>query len=284
MSSSCIPCLASTLLLLLLLIPSLKLLINGLNSLPTLVFCLFFKAPPCVLVSLLNALRPPAEASLGALQSLADALKWVFVSSVEMGLGIIGSFLMAVLGALKNVVFGSFGELGSVFGGLLDKPQASGEGSLLELVREIIGFVSSKILDRVLETATSSAGGVFGFAMTSISALLNDPGSAMGKLVGMLKGLLEGTGSSMGGVRGIVESLVEKVAELGLGVASSSASGWFEAVKKAMDLVIESGFTVGGLVEKTKAALEVLHMEDLRSLIQSLARLGVNMTISYFLG
>ncbi|KAG7014533.1 hypothetical protein SDJN02_24711, partial [Cucurbita argyrosperma subsp. argyrosperma] len=245
MSSSCIPCLASTLLLLLLLIPSLKLLINGLNSLPTLVFCLFFKAPPCVLVSLLNALRPPAEASLGALQSLADALKWVFVSTVEMGLGIIGSFLMAVLGALKNVVFGSFGELGSVFGGLLDKPQASGEG---------------------------------------ISALLNDPGSAMGKLVGILKGLLEGTGSSMGGVRGIVESLVEKVAELGLGVASSSASGWFEAVKKAMDLVIESGFTVGGLVEKTKAALEVLHMEDLRSLIQSLARLSVNMIISYFLG
>ena len=75
-----------------------------------------------------------------------------------MGLGIIGSFFMAVLGALKNVVFGSFGELGSAFARLLDKPKASGEGSLLEQVRQIIGFVSSKILDHVLETATSSAG------------------------------------------------------------------------------------------------------------------------------
>lgn len=142
----------------------------------------------------------------------------------------------------------------------------------------------SRLFPYVFKFSGDLPGGVFGFAMTSISALLNDPGSAMGKLVGMLKGLLEGTGSSMGGVRGIVQSLVEKVAELGLGVASSSASGWFETVKKAMDLVIESGFTVGGLVEKTKAALEVLHMEDLRSLIQTLARLSVNMIISYFLG
>lgn len=157
-SSSNIPHMLSTFLLLLLLITSLKILINGLNSLSTLVICVFLKAPPCIIISFLKAIKLPAEASLSAFQSLGEALKSIFVSTVEMGLGLVCSFVMGVLGIVKNVVFGSFAQSGSAFGGLLENTKPSWEGSLLEQVREIIGSLSEFIIQQGLEIATSSAG------------------------------------------------------------------------------------------------------------------------------
>ncbi|XP_038899505.1 uncharacterized protein LOC120086784 [Benincasa hispida] len=272
---------ASTVLFLLILIPSLKILINGFNPLSTLVICLFLKAPPYIIISFLKAIQLSGEACLSAFQSLAEALKCIFVSTIEMGLGILSSLVMAVL----DVVFGSLVESGSAFGGLLENAKASWEGALLEQVREIIGSLCELILQKGWEIATSSAGGIFEFVTMSISTLLNEPGSAIGELVGMLKeSLMEGVGSSMEGVRGIVGSFIEKMANTSSEVASSSTFGFFEIVKTVFDLVVNSGYTVGGLIENTRAALEVLRMEEIRGIFVSLAKLGVNAIITYLLG
>lgn len=121
--------------------------------------------------------------------------------------------------------------------------------------------------------------------MTGISTMFNEPSSAMGGLVGMLKdSLMEGVGSSMEGVRGIVESFIEKMVNASSEVVSSSAFGLFEIVKTVMNLVVDSGYSVGGLVEKTRTALEILRMEELREIIVNIANIGVNMIITYLLG
>ncbi|KAA0026090.1 uncharacterized protein E5676_scaffold1970G00260 [Cucumis melo var. makuwa] len=191
---------------------------------------------------------------------------------------------MGVLEVVMNLVFGSFVESStSAFGGLLEN---TWEGfNLFEQVRGIIESFCKFVLQQVWEIATSFAGGMFEFAMTGISTMFNEPSSAMGGLVGMLKdSLMEGVGSSMEGVRGIVESFIEKMVNASSEVVSSSAFGLFEIVKTVMNLVVDSGYSVGGLVEKTRTALEILRMEELREIIVNIANIGVNMIVTYLLG
>lgn len=163
-SSSPLSSKASTFLLfLLLVITSLKilnltlnLLSNGFNSLPTFIFSLFFKSTPCVLISFIKL---PAQALLSAFQQLAQAMRAVLMYTIEMGLGIITSFVLMVLEFLKNAVFGSILESGSIFGGLVEKTKSSFmESSMMDQVREIIESISKKIIDMALETASSFAG------------------------------------------------------------------------------------------------------------------------------
>lgn len=128
-------------------------------------------------------------------------------------------------------------------------------------------------------------GGVLEFATTGISTLLKEPSWGIGGVVGMLKGsLMEGVGSSLEGVRGVVGSFIEKMMNTSSGVASSSTFGLFEVVKTIFNLVVDYGYTIGGLVEKTRAALEVLRMEEIRGIIVSIANISVNMIITYILG
>lgn len=122
-----------------------------------------------------------------------------------------------------------------------------------------------------------------GFATAMITTLLTEPGSVIGGLVETLKGTLE-EGSSIEGVRGLVGKLIEKVTNAGLGVASSSTDGSFEIVKSIFGAVVDSGYTVGGLMEKTRAALDILRMVELRGIIESISKLSVNVIITYFLG
>uniref|UniRef100_A0A0A0K6V2 Uncharacterized protein n=2 Tax=Cucumis sativus TaxID=3659 RepID=A0A0A0K6V2_CUCSA len=277
----------STFLLLLLLIPSLKIIINGFNSLSTLAICLFLKAPPCLILSFLKAIKLPAEAFLSAFQSLGEALKSIFVSTIEMGFGIISSFVMGVLEAVMNVVFGSFVESSaSAFGGLLENTKGSWEGfNLFEQVRGIIESFCEFVLQQVWEIATSFAGGMFEFTMTNMSTMFNEPGSVIGGLVETLKGsLMDGVGSWMEGVQGIVERLIEKMVNTSSEVANSSTYGLFEIVKTVFNLVVDSGYSVGGLVEKTRTGLEILKMEKLRGIIVNIAKISVNMVINYLFG
>ncbi|XP_022156757.1 uncharacterized protein LOC111023598 [Momordica charantia] len=288
-SSSPLSSKASTFLLyLLLVITSLKilnltlnLLSNGFNSLPTFIFSLFFKSTPCVLISFIKL---PAQALLSAFQQLAQAMRAVLMYTIEMGLGIITSFVLMVLEFLKNAVFGSILESGSIFGGLVEKTKSSFmESSMTDQVREIIESISKKIIDMALETASSFAGSMFDFVKDTILELLNEPSSAIGELVEKMKEALAGS-SAMDGVREIVQNFLSKMIGAGSGVASSSASGLFEFVKNALSLAVESGLTVGGLLEKMKESLEVLSMEGLRGIIESISKIILDVIFSYLFG
>lgn len=94
---------------------------------------------------------------MSAFQSLGEAFKSIFVSTIETGFGIISSFVMGVLEVVMNLVFGSFVESStSAFGGLLEN---TWEGfNLFEQVRGIIESFCKFVLQQVWEIATSFAG------------------------------------------------------------------------------------------------------------------------------
>lgn len=124
---------------------------------------------------------------------------------------------------------------------------------------------------------------MFDFVKDTILELLNEPSSAIGELVEKMKEALAGS-SAMDGVREIVQNFLSKMIGAGSGVASSSASGLFEFVKNALSLAVESGLTVGGLLEKMKESLEVLSMEGLRGIIESISKIILDVIFSYLFG